>query len=102
MNSISATATPSLVCVAIEFNSIYCGKSLSEIQLPDKCALLGCLRNGEILSTSANPPINAGDYILAVALHSMMLSELEFALKQSCPAYYSLIDCSIDPLMNVH
>lgn len=91
MNSNSATVTSSLLGVRIEFNSIYCGKPLSKIQLPEKCALLGSLRNGAILPISANPTLETGDYVLAIALHPMMIPELEFVLKQGCPVYYSLI-----------
>lgn len=54
--------TPSLLGATIEFDTIYCEKPLSTIQLPQKYAPLGCLRNGEVLSTSADPTINIGDH----------------------------------------
>ena len=86
---------PSSFGVKGQFNSIYCGGYLADIQIPRKCVVLGCLRNEEFIPISQNPLINIGDYILAMTLYPMMVPELEFILKKACPVYYSLNDCPL-------
>ena len=93
--SVKESANPSLFAVRVEFNSIYCGRHLSDVKIPDKCVVLGFLRNGEVIPTSENPWVEIGDYILAMVLHPMMVPELKFVLKKACPTYYSLIECSL-------
>jgi len=94
--SIRKSVDPSLLGVKVQFNSVYCGKYLTTIPVPKNCIILGCLRNQEVISSSQNPLINIGDYILAITLHPMMLPELEFILKKTCPVYYSLNDCPLE------
>jgi NhaP-type Na+/H+ and K+/H+ antiporter len=83
---------PSLFGVLIQVNSIYCGINLSEIQLPNKCAFLGILRESQIISVMNNPVICAGDYILAIAIHPMMVPALKVTLKK----IHSLNNCLLE------
>lgn len=94
--STKRSVDPSLFGVIIEFNSIYCGEHLANIQIPEKCVVLGCLRNEEVIPIRENPLIKIGDHILAMALHPMMVPELKFVLKKTCPVYYSLNDCPLE------
>ncbi|BAY77093.1 hypothetical protein NIES25_35510 [Nostoc linckia NIES-25] len=87
---------PSLFGVFIQVNSIYCGINLSEIQLPHKCAFLGILRESQIISVANNPVICAGDYILAIAIHPMMVPALKVTLKKIHSIYYSLNNCLLE------
>ncbi|KAM3089802.1 TrkA C-terminal domain-containing protein [Phormidesmis sp. 146-35] len=87
---------PSLFAVKIEFNSSYCGSQLADLQIPEKCLILGCLRQDRVIPLSENPTVRLGDHILAMAFHPMMVSELEFVLKKTCPVYYSLQTCSLE------
>ncbi|MEH2163411.1 MAG: TrkA C-terminal domain-containing protein [Nostoc sp.] len=87
---------PSLFGVLIQANSIYCGIDLTEIQLPDKCAFLGILRQNQVLSLTDNPTIFVGDYILAIATHPMMIPALKVTLKKIHSVYYSLNSCLLE------
>jgi NhaP-type Na+/H+ and K+/H+ antiporter len=87
---------PSLFGVLIQANSIYCGICLTEIELPEKCAFLGILRNSKVISVSDNPIIYAGDYILAIAIHPMMVPALKVTLKKIHSLYYSLNNCLLE------
>ncbi len=87
---------PSLFGVLIQVNSIYCGIYLTEIQLPDKCAFLGILRESQVISATENPIICAGDYILAIATHPMMVPALKVTLKKIHSLYYSLNNCLLE------
>jgi Trk K+ transport system NAD-binding subunit len=86
----------SLFGVLIQANSIYCGINLTEIQLPGKCSLLGILRENEVISATDNPIIFAGDYILAIATHPMMIPALKVTLKKIHSLYYSVNSCLLE------
>lgn len=87
---------PSLFGVFIEDNSVYCGIDLSDIKLPDKCVFLGILRETKVISATDNPSIFAGDYILAIATHPMMIPALKVTLKKIHSVYYSLNSCLLE------
>jgi NhaP-type Na+/H+ and K+/H+ antiporter len=87
---------PSLFGVLIQANSIYCGIYLTEIELPEKCTFLGILRDSKVISVSDNPIIYAGDYILAIAIHPMMVPALKVTLKKIHSLYYSLNNCLLE------
>ncbi|MCC5603600.1 TrkA C-terminal domain-containing protein [Nostoc favosum] len=87
---------PSLFGVLIQANSIYCGIDLTEIKLPDKCVVLGILRESKVISATDNPTIFAGDYILAIATHPMMVPALKVTLKKIHSVYYSLNSCLLE------
>lgn len=87
---------PSLFGVLIEDNSLYCGLNLNEIQLPDRCVFLGILRESQVISATDNPTIFAGDYILAIATHPMMIPALKVTLKKIHSVYYSLNNCLVE------
>ena len=87
---------PSLFGVLISANSAYCGIYLTEIKLPDKCAFLGILRESQVISATDNPTIFAGDYILAIAIHPMMVPALKVTLKKIHSVYYSLNSCLLE------
>ncbi|MEH2065275.1 MAG: TrkA C-terminal domain-containing protein [Nostoc sp.] len=87
---------PSLFGVLIEDNSVYCGLNLTEIHLPDRCVFLGILRESQVISTTDNPTIFAGDYILAIATHPMMIPALKVTLKKIHSVYYSLNNCLLE------
>jgi Trk K+ transport system NAD-binding subunit len=85
---------PSLVCVFMQPNSSLCGLAFSDIELPEKCAFLGILREEEkVIPATDNPTIYPEDYILAVAIHPMMTPALKVTLKKTHPVYYSLNTC---------
>lgn len=43
-----------------------------------------------------NPPIYSGDYILAIAIHPMMVPALKVTLKKIHSVYYSLSSCLLE------
>ncbi|MDZ8107165.1 MAG: TrkA C-terminal domain-containing protein [Nostoc sp. DedQUE12a] len=90
------TLEPSLFGVLIQANNIYCGIDLTEIKLPDECAFLGILRDSQVISATDNPIICAGDYILAIAIHPMMVPALKVTLKKIHSLYYSLNNCLLE------
>lgn len=87
---------PSLFGVLIQPNSIYCGIHLNAIQLPEKCSFLGILRKDQVISAQENPVIYSGDYILAIAIHPMMVPALKVTLKKIHSVYYSLNTCLLE------
>ncbi len=87
---------PSLFGVLIQPNSIYCGIPLNEIQLPEKCSFLGILRKEQVIPAQENPEIYSGDYILAIAIHPMMVPALKVTLKKIHSVYYSLNACLLE------
>lgn len=87
---------PSLFGVLIQSNSVYCGLNLTEIKLPNQCIFLGILRESKVISAADNPNIFAGDYILAVATHPMMIPALKVTLKKIHSVYYSLNNCLLE------
>lgn len=74
---------PALLGITIQFNSSYCGLQLSAIKIPERCALLGLVRQEQIIPMSENPTIVVGDFILAIALHPMFAPALKVALRQA-------------------
>jgi len=87
---------PALLNVTIRDNSSYCGLPLSTIEIPEGCALLGLLRQEDVILINENPTLATGDIILAIALHPMLIPALKVALKRSHPVYYSLNYCSLN------
>jgi len=87
---------PSLLGVFIEDNSVYCGLHLAEIQLPERCIFVGILRESQVISATDNPTIFAGDYVLAIATHPMMVPALKVTLKKIHSVYYSLNYCLLE------
>lgn len=87
---------PSLFGVFIEDNSVYCGIHLNDIKLPNQCVFLGVLRETQVISATDNPSIFAGDYILAIATHPMMVPALKVTLKKIHSVYYSLNSCLLE------
>ncbi|MFN6487024.1 MULTISPECIES: TrkA C-terminal domain-containing protein [unclassified Nostoc] len=87
---------PSLFAILIKENSIYCGIHLTEIQLPNKCAFLVILRETQVIYATDNPIIFAGDYVLAIATHFMMVPALKVTLKKIHSLYYSLNCCLLE------
>ena len=87
---------PNLFWVQLQPNSIYCGIHLNKIQLPQRCAILGILRNEQVIPVADNPAIYVKDYILAMAMHPMMAPALQVTLKQTHPVYHSLNDCLLE------
>ncbi len=84
---------PNLFAILIQPNSVHCGIQLGEISLPERCAVLGILRNEQVISAEVNPVISANDYILAIAIHPMMTPALKVALKKVHLIHYYLCDC---------
>lgn len=89
---------PNLFGVSVQQNSVYCGVSLTSIQLPEHCALLGILRDNQIILINESPENYAEDYILAISIHPMMTPALKVLLKKTHPIYYSMNDCSTNIL----
>lgn len=87
---------PSLFGILIQANSFYCGIHLTDIQLPEQCFFLGILRENQVISAIYNPSIFAGDYILAIATHLMMVPALKVTLKKIHSVYYSLNSCLLE------
>ncbi|MCC5663335.1 potassium transporter TrkA [Nostoc sp. CHAB 5784] len=87
---------PSLFGVFIQANSVYCGIHLTDIQLPEQCFFLGILRESKVISAIYNPSIFAGDYILTIATHPMMVPALKVTLKKIHSVYYSLNSCLLE------
>lgn len=87
---------PNLFGVEIQPNSIYCGIDLNKIPLPQGCAILGILRNKQIIAIAEEPVIYVGDYILAMAMHPMMTPALKVTLKQTHRVYCSLNACLLE------
>jgi hypothetical protein len=92
----SLLVDPSLIGVFVQPNSSLCGLDFSDIQLPEKCAFLGILREGKVIPATDNPTIYPEDYILAVAIHPMMTPALKVTLKKTHPVYYSLNTCLLE------
>lgn len=86
---------PSQVGVLILSNSIYCGVQLVQIDLPEKCAILGLIRAGQFIAASANPTIHSEDYILGLAIHPMMVPALKVMLKKTHSISYSPRNCTL-------
>ncbi|MEH2053448.1 MAG: TrkA C-terminal domain-containing protein [Nostoc sp.] len=87
---------PSLLGVFIEDNSVYCGLHLTEIKLPERCIFVGILRESQVISATDNPTIFVGDYVLAIATHSMMVPALKVTLKKIHSVYYSFNNCLLE------
>ncbi|MDZ8187084.1 MAG: TrkA C-terminal domain-containing protein [Nostoc sp. ChiSLP02] len=96
MDNNRSAIEPSLFGVLIQPNSIYPGIHLNEIQLPEKCSFLGILREDRIIPAQENPEIYSGDYILAIAMHPMMVPALKVTLKKIHSVYYSLNTCLLE------
>ena len=86
---------PSQVGNLILPNSIYCGVRLVQIELPDRCAMLGLIRAGQFIPVSANPTVYSGDYILCIAIHPMMVPALKVTFKKTHPISYFPNNCAL-------
>jgi len=82
-------AEPTLIQVAIKFNSSYCGMALNAIQLPSSCQCLGLAIEGRVILASENQAISCGDCILAVTLNSAIAPELLVTLKKTHPVLWT-------------
>jgi len=76
---------PNLVGIQIQPNSCYCGTSLSTIQLPHQCIILGILRSDQVILPSDNPILNCEDYIVAMAIDPGQTPALRAMLKRTYP-----------------
>jgi hypothetical protein len=72
----------------IQINSCYCDITLTSIQLPQNCFVLGIVRENQIILASAEPTIWCGDYVLALAFSSALFPALKFTLNKRHPVYY--------------
>jgi NhaP-type Na+/H+ and K+/H+ antiporter len=88
---------PALFGVTIQSNSRHCGLCLSAIDIPQHCALLGLLRQEQIILSTENPTICVGDIVLAIAYYPMLVPALKVALKRCHRVYYSLNQCLLNP-----
>jgi Trk K+ transport system NAD-binding subunit len=79
---------PSQVGVLILPNSIYCGTNIIQIDLPERCALLGLIRENQLIQATSNPIVHSGDYILGIAIHPMMAPALKVTLKRTHSVSY--------------
>ncbi|MUL36673.1 TrkA C-terminal domain-containing protein [Gloeocapsopsis dulcis] len=81
---------PVLVGVIIQENSCYCGISLKNIQLPEKCICLGVVRDGEVILASAKEiTLWCGDYVMAIAFSPAIVPALKVLLKKTHPISWS-------------
>jgi NhaP-type Na+/H+ and K+/H+ antiporter len=85
-----------LINVKIQINSLYCGLALSKLHLPEKCVLMGIIRDNKVILASAEPTICCGDELLALAFNSAHLPALKAALKKTHPIYYSFNECLLN------
>lgn len=86
---------PQLIQVQIQFNSCYCGITLTTIQLPDNCIFLGCVRAGRMILASAEPSIYCGDYVLALALKPAIVPAVKVILKKTHPVLWFPLKCRL-------
>jgi Trk K+ transport system NAD-binding subunit len=91
-----------ITSVQISSCSCHCGKALTSLQLPEKCLIIGIIRQQQVILTSAEPTIWTGDYILAVALNSAFVPMLNFTLKKRHPVHYSPPKCLIKKSTNIY
>nr|WP_041555104.1 TrkA C-terminal domain-containing protein [Nostoc sp. PCC 7524] len=91
-----------LTSVRISSCSCHCGKALTSLQLPEKCVIIGILREQQVILVSAEPTIWHGDYILAVALNSALVPMLNFALNKRHSVHYSPPKCLIKKSTNIY
>ncbi len=87
--------TLGLTSVKIPINSCHCGIALTSLQLPEKCFVLGVVRDNQLILASAEPIIWCGDYVLAIALNSALVPALKVALSKKHPVHYSHKECFI-------
>jgi Trk K+ transport system NAD-binding subunit len=84
-----------LISVKIPFNSCHSGIALTSLQLPEKCFVLGIVRDNQLILASAEPIIWCGDYVLAIALSQALVPALKVALNKNHPIHYSHKECFI-------
>ncbi|NJL97892.1 MAG: hypothetical protein HC818_06950 [Synechococcaceae cyanobacterium RM1_1_27] len=73
---------PVTMQVWIQPHSLYAGKRLSDIPLPEGCYLLGLVRDHRLLEDNSDLEIEINDYILAVALDPTHTAHLDSVLKR--------------------
>ncbi|BAZ40802.1 hypothetical protein NIES4101_67630 [Calothrix sp. NIES-4101] len=82
-----------LTTVKTQVNSILCGVSVNNLQLPENCFILAIVRNDQLILANQELEIYCGDDLLTVALNSSQITELNYILKQNHPIYYSFDEC---------
>ncbi|OKH57967.1 TrkA C-terminal domain-containing protein [Scytonema sp. HK-05] len=87
-----------LTSVKITLNSCHCGMVLTTLQLPEKCLVMGIVRDNLLILASAEPIIWYGDYVLAIALSQALVPALKVALNKKHPIHYSHKECFIKNL----
>jgi NhaP-type Na+/H+ and K+/H+ antiporter len=85
-----------LISVKIQINSSYCGIALSSLHLPEKCFLIGLVRDNQVILANQEPTICCGDEVLAIALNSPQVPALKFALNKTHSIYYSFNECLLN------
>ncbi|MEA5451104.1 TrkA C-terminal domain-containing protein [Leptolyngbya sp. CCNP1308] len=73
---------PSSSIHQVYFNSAFLGAKLSEVTLPERCFLLGLVRENQVYSLADNPEILEKDWLVAVALDEALMPELDLCLRQ--------------------
>lgn len=53
----------------VYFHSVYLGKMLEFIQLPDSCQFLGLVRAEKLVHLQRNPVIQDGDCLIVIAMN---------------------------------
>jgi len=77
---------PVLVTATINVNSCYCGRNLTEIQLPENCIFLGVSRKGKfVLASDEDIVLWCEDYLMAIALKPMLAPALRVFLNKTHP-----------------
>jgi len=64
-------------------NSQYIGKPIDSIPVPDCCAILGLVRQDNLILAASNPVIEEEDYLIAVAMNPQILPELKHCLNRT-------------------
>ncbi|MBE9007297.1 hypothetical protein IQ259_20050 [Fortiea sp. LEGE XX443] len=84
-----------LTSVKISINSCHCGIVISRLQLPDKCFIIGIIRNNQVISANTETLIFCEDYVLATALNPALIPALKLVLNKKHPIHYSHPECLI-------
>ncbi|ELR99885.1 hypothetical protein [Gloeocapsa sp. PCC 73106] len=74
---------PKVIQVRVQFNSAYYLQSMSSIELPQDCYLLGIIRENSFIEVSKNPTMIEQDIIVAVTTHPGFGPLLKHQLKKT-------------------
>ncbi|MBW4559361.1 MAG: TrkA C-terminal domain-containing protein [Trichormus sp. ATA11-4-KO1] len=86
----------SLISANITSNSCYCGIPLNSLKLPEKCFVIGLIRDNQVILASTEPTIWYGDVILTVALSASLVPMLKLVIHKTHPVHYSSQECLIN------